>query len=262
MNLKKLHGLLERGVSVQVTFSILDETRMVAAVNVSKFLPDAKEPTKITTRPLLLKGLPEEIEAELVDQLIKREPEILKTFFIDDSAFNKSLEEIKEDNSSSKSTKKPTKPEPKPKKEAKKPISPMDTAIQFVEDIKDGIDTAISEKELRVLWDQLKNYKPADKFCSAQKEETLRLIQAAILNMDENPHISHEEKVNSEPVTEEENQELNEIPGEEKPEEESEIDDELPLGEEDELLDEINDLSELKPEKTDLKDEEERDPWQ
>lgn len=258
MNLKKLHGLLERGVSVQITFSILDETRMVAAVNVSKFLPDAKEPNKITTRPLLLKGLPEEIEAELVDQLIKREPEILKTFFIDDSAFNKSLEEIKEDANPSKSTKKPAKPEPKPKKEAKTPTSPMDIAIQFVEDIKDGIDTATSEKELRVLWDQLKNYKPADKFCSAQKEETLRLIQAAILNMDENPEITNEQKVNSEPVVEEENEELKEEPVEDDPE----IDDELPLGETDELLDQINDSSELEPNKTDLKDEEEQNPWQ
>ena len=93
---QKIAPLIKSGVILNLNITRSDENPDVLIVStVAKTTKDNEDSgDELETAPLVITGLPEELDAEFADQLIKREKNIKITFKIEAGAFDKSLLDI------------------------------------------------------------------------------------------------------------------------------------------------------------------------
>jgi PRTRC genetic system protein E len=97
----ELKELLRPGVVLNLNIMVSPDNPELLVV--STLVKSKSEDDAIQTKPMIITGTPEEIDAELADQLVKRKTSILKAFSVKAEGFDESLKEIEEEESKPKS---------------------------------------------------------------------------------------------------------------------------------------------------------------
>jgi PRTRC genetic system protein E len=195
---QKIAPLIKSGVILNLNITRSDENPDVLIVStVAKTSKDNEDSgDELETAPLIIKGLPEELDAELADQLIKREKNIKITFKIEAGAFDKSLLDIntQEEAEKSRAAKQAEAKEKVAQGKATKmtEIKAKVTAVEQLEIDLDAIHELITDakdrKALEVEWKKLqalqKKHKTNERIPVMIKSCTTRMLDIDELEFD------------------------------------------------------------------------------
>lgn len=191
---QKIAPLIKSGVILNLNITRSDENPDVLIVStVAKTTKDNEDSgDELETAPLVITGLPEELDAEFADQLIKREKNIKITFKIEAGAFDKSLLDInvQEEAQASRAAKQAEIKEKvaQGKAPAVKKLTPAEQLEADLDAIHELITDAKDRKALEVEWKKLqalqKKHKTVERIPVMIKSCTSRMLDIDELEFD------------------------------------------------------------------------------